>query len=256
MIDFDLTGKIALVTGAASGIGLRFAHVLAGQGADLVLIDVKEEQLNQAAEEIGKETGRRCVPILCNLMEEEQINDAVATTMELFGKIDILVNNAGIGMLESTLEHTTANWDKVAAVDLRATFILSREVGKIMRDQGYGRIINTSSMVAFIGGPDQVSYYAMKGGVANMTKAMAQDLGKYNITVNSIAPGLYPGTGIVPGPIDPKSYTMYRRSKIPFGRTGIQGDMDGILLYLASDYSSYTTGQVICVDGGLTAMRW
>ena len=251
---FDMTGKVAVITGGSRFIGHVYTMALARHVSELAILATKMETLLSTKEEVETQFGKKCMAVQCDLTDEIAIRSAVQQIYKEFGHIDILVNNAGIAVWEHTLEHSTENMDKIFAVDLRAALILCREVGAIMAKQHSGRIINISSISGQLGDEYQVSYDAAKGGVTNMTRGLARDLGPYGITVNCIGPGLYPGPIYTPNP-DPDCYPMYRRTKIVLGRTGIEGDMDGMLLYLASDYATYTTGQYLIVDGGLTAAK-
>lgn len=186
MISFDLTGKVAVVTGASSGLGQQFARALSEQGCDVAILARRKERLEEFSKEL-KQNGHDCLPVSCDVTDEESIKNAVNAVVDHFGKIDILVNNAGVVEYSSGLhDHTTAQWDKVLDTDLKGVFLMAREVSTIMMKQKYGRIINISSVGGIQAGPAQVSYFAAKGGVVNLTKAMAGDLAPYGILVNAI----------------------------------------------------------------------
>lgn len=252
MISFDLSGKVAVVTGASSGLGRQFARALAEQGADVAILARRVEKLQELAETI-KETGRRCLPVKCDVTDEESIKCAVSAVKQEFGRIDILVNNAGVCEFSTGInDHTTAQWDKVLNTDLKAVFLMSREVSHIMMEQKYGKIINTASVGGIQAGPCQIGYFAAKGGVVNLTRAMAAELAPYNVTVNAIGPGVFE-TEMTEGMLEAEgSLVLKRRSAMK--RFGKEGELNGALIYFASDASSYTTAQTIYIDGGLTAM--
>ena len=181
MISFDLTGKVAVVTGASSGLGQQFARALSEQGCDVAILARRKERLEEFSKEL-KQNGHDCLPVSCDVTDEESIKNAVKAVVDHFGKIDILVNNAGVVEYSSGLhDHTTAHWDKVLDTDLKGVFLMAREVSTIMMKQKYGRIINISSVGGIQAGPAQVSYFSAKGGVVNLTKAMAGDLAPYGI---------------------------------------------------------------------------
>lgn len=249
---FDLTGKVAIVTGASSGLGVQFAHALARQGAKLAIAARRKEKLDHVAKSI-RELGVECLPITCDLTKEEDIINSVKTVYDHYGKIDILVNNAGVGIIAPLVDMTTKQWDQVLDTDLRGMFIFSREVGKHFIDQQSGKIINISSSAGYKGSMylHMGAYNAAKAGVINFTRAMAGEWGKYNINVNCIGPGLFPNEGYEN--LDDEG-VEFLKSTVPLGRPGVNGEMDATLLLLASDEGSYITGQTIFVDGGITAI--
>lgn len=237
MISFDLTGKVAVVTGASSGLGQQFARALSEQGCDVAILARRKERLEEFSKEL-KQNGQDCLPVSCDVTDEESIKNAIKAVVDHFGKIDILVNNAGVVEYSSGLhDHTTAQWDKVLDTDLKGVFLMAREVSTIMMKQKYGRIINISSVSGIQAGPAQVSYFAAKGGVVNLTKAMAGDLAPYGILVNAIAPG-----------------SLVLKNRVALKRFGREGEMNGALIYFASDACTYTTGQLLVIDGGMTSM--
>lgn len=237
MISFDLTGKVAVVTGASSGLGQQFARALSEQGCDVAILARRKERLEEFSKEL-KQNGQDCLPVSCDVTDEESIKNAIKAVVDHFGKIDILVNNAGVVEYSSGLhDHTTAQWDKVLDTDLKGVFLMAREVSTIMMKQKYGRIINISSVGGIQAGPAQVSYFAAKGGVVNLTKAMAGDLAPYGILVNAIAPG-----------------SLVLKNRVALKRFGREGEMNGALIYFASDACTYTTGQLLVIDGGMTSM--
>ena len=246
---FDLTGKVAIVTGASAGLGVQFAKAMAGQGADIALLARRLDKLEEVADEI-RALGRKCIAVQCDVGSEDEIINAIEKVVNEFGRIDILVNNAGLFRTNTLLEYTVEDWDTVIDVNLRSVFLCTREASKIMAKQRYGRIINISSIGGVTGMPGHISYYAAKGGVVNMTRAMAAELAPYNIVVNCICPGLFENEKIKAG----TPYADSQAEKAPLKRIGTIGDIEGICVYFASDEAGYTTGQYICIDGGTTCV--
>ena len=252
MISFDLTGKVAVVTGASSGLGQQFARALSEQGCDVAILARRKERLEEFSKEL-KQNGHDCLPVSCDVTDEESIKNAVNAVVDHFGKIDILVNNAGVVEYSSGLhDHTTAQWDKVLDTDLKGVFLMAREVSTIMMKQKYGRIINISSVGGIQAGPAQVSYFAAKGGVVNLTKAMAGDLAPYGILVNAIAPG-YMSTNNTAQLRSDSDRSEAIIDRIPAGRWGTPDDMKGAVVFLASAASDYVNGFTLAVDGGWLA---
>ncbi len=246
---FDLTGKVAIVTGASAGLGVQFAKALAGQGADIALFARRLDKLEEVATEV-RAMNRKCIVVQCDVGSEEEIIAGVESVVKEYGKIDILVNNAGLFRTNPLLEYALEDWDTVIDVNLRSVFLCTREAGKIMSKQKYGRIINIASIGGVTGMPGHISYYAAKGGVVNMTRAMAAELAPYNIVVNCICPGLFENEKIRAG----TPYANSQAEKAPLKRIGTVGDIEGICVYFASDEAGYTTGQYICIDGGTTCV--
>lgn len=252
MISFDLSGKVAIVTGASSGLGRQFAKALAEQGADVAILARRVEKLNELAKTI-KESGRNCFAVGCDVTDEESIKNAIDAIKERFGKIDILVNNAGVCEFSSGIhDHTTEQWDKVLDTDLKAVFLMSREVSHIMMEQKYGKIVNIASVGGIQAGPSQVGYFAAKGGVINLTKAMAAELAPYNVTVNAIGPGVFE-TEMTDGLLEAEG-SLVLKNRSAMKRFGKEGELNGALIYFVSDSCTYTTAQTIFIDGGMTSM--
>lgn len=249
---FDLTGKVAMITGASSGLGVQFANVLSDNGADLILVARRKEKLDEVKSEIEKK-GVKVWTYACDVTKEDQVKATVEDVIKECGKIDILFNNAGVGagMNAENLEY--ADWKKTIDVNLDAVFLVSKEVGKHMIERKYGKIVNTASMYGVVANMyiPTSPYHASKAGVVHLTKALATEWGKYNITVNAIGPGFFESE-MTQGLINEESFLNHVKLTTPLGRVGKKGELDGIALYLASDASSYTTGQTICVDGGTT----
>jgi len=252
---FSLKGKVALITGASSGLGVQFAKAYARQGADLVILARRYDRLETLAKEIEEETGVKCLPIKCDVSVESEVKAAVAKAVEVFGKIDILVNNAGVGAGTPAEQLSMDEWKHVVDVNLNSVFLMSKEVGQIMIKNKYGRIINVASMYGVVANNaiPASPYHASKAGVVNLTRALACEWAKYNITVNAIGPGFFM-TEMTEEALKDEAFLQYIKYTTPMGRYGESGELDGLAIYLASDASSYTTGQIICVDGGTTAM--
>ena len=246
---FDLTGKKALVVGASSGLGRQFALALARQGADVAVAARRVERLEELKDEI-EAIGTKCLPVACDVSSEESILACVAAVKEGFGRIDILCNNAGIDIFGDFLTYSTEDWDKTFATNIRGMFITSREVGKFMKEQGYGKIVNTASIGGRFASEGNIAYYGSKGAVVNFTRGLACDLAPYGVTVNAIGPGVFDTELTHESLSTPLGQGTL--AKVPLHRFGQEGELDGILVYFASDASGYCTGQTIYVDGGST----
>lgn len=248
---FKLNGKAALVTGAAQGLGQGMALGLAEAGADIVGLDrcTSDETGDLVA---GK--GRRYTQICLDLREASltDLEHAVATTVNAFGRIDILINNAGIIRRAPALEFSEKDWDDVLQINLKALFFLSQAAARVMLKQGRGKIINVASMLSFQGGVIVPSYAAAKSGVAGVTRALANEWAKHNINVNAIAPGYMATENTAPIRADAeRSETILAR--IPAGRWGEPRDVQGVAVFLASSASDYMHGAIVPVDGGWLA---
>ncbi len=252
MIDglFDIRGKCAVISGASSGIGKEIASLFAACGCNVAILARRKERLNALADQLTRDYSVDIMPVVCDVTDEEALVTAVNEIVSHFGRIDILVNNAGTtAKSEDISTHTRQQWDNVMGTNLTSAYILSRECARVMKDQRYGKIINISSITGIMGLKNQVSYAASKGALNSMTKAMAVELGPYNITVNAIAPG-YIYTELT----NPQSAgCRYFNSRTVMGRIGLPEDLRGVALLLASDASRYMTGTVIPVDGGILA---
>lgn len=241
-----LDSKIAIVTGAGRGLGKGIAKKLAEKGAKVVVADIIIENANQCVKEI-KDSDGNAIATLCNISKLEDVNYLYKTAIEEYGKVDIVVNNAGINKDGMLHKMTDEQWDAVISVNLTGTFYMNREASKIMREQGYGRIINISSM-SWLGNIGQANYAASKAGVIGITKTAARELASKGITCNAICPGFIETdmTKSVP----PKVWDIMI-SKIPAGRAGSSEDVGNIVAFLSSDEASYINGQIIEVSGGM-----
>lgn len=252
---FDLTGQVAVVTGASAGLGLQMARAFASQGANLVLLARRKTLLEQNAEDISAEFGVEVLPIECDITKTEQVINAVERTMERFGRVDILMNNAGTGAVAPAEEITDEQFKHELDIDLFGTFVCAREFGKRMIEAGYGRIINIASMYGLVGNliVGSSPYHAAKGGVVNLTRALAAEWGKHGITVNSICPGYF-YTDLTTKTLDSDYFQDIAKRSIPMARYGKSGELDTCALFLASPASTYVNGQNIAVDGGYTCV--
>jgi NAD(P)-dependent dehydrogenase (short-subunit alcohol dehydrogenase family) len=249
---FPLTGKTAIVTGASRGIGEAIAKGFAKAGADLVLIGRNRIALENVASEISG-VGRMALPIVADIGVPEEIEKAVAAASEHFRQIDILVNNAGISpVLKRADDLVVSEWEEVLRVNLTGTFLFCQAVGKVMIRQGRGKIINMVSVGAVVGFPRMVAYCAAKGGILQLTKVLALDWANFNIQVNAIGPA-YVETELTQGMRESKVISENLLRRTPMGRFGKPEEVVGAALYLASDASSYVTGQTLFVDGGWLA---
>ncbi|MGI6112553.1 MAG: SDR family NAD(P)-dependent oxidoreductase [Mahellales bacterium] len=251
---FSLKGRVAVVTGASSGLGLQMAQGFAEQGADLVIMARRMERLEVIAADF-RSRGVRCLPIQCDVTNTEQINRAAELAIEEYGKVDILVNNAGASKNAGVLEMTDEEWDFTMEADLTSVFKVTRAFAKYMVEKKYGRIINIASIYGQVGNTamDTVAYHSSKGGVINFTRAVAAELAKYNITCNAISPGYFE-TELTRDTLKTEAFTNFMKASVPLGRYGNEGELNPIAVMLASDEASYITGQNIIVDGGYTSI--
>jgi gluconate 5-dehydrogenase len=251
---FDLKGRVAVVTGASSGLGVQMAKALAGQGADIAILARRKERLESVSQEI-KALGVKCIPVVCDVTSTDSIKNAIDSVVKEYGKIDILVNNAGAGAVMPAETMTDEAWEKDIMVDLSGVFKVARAVAPIMIENKHGRIINIASMYGVVGNnaAPAAAYHAAKGGVVNLTRALAAEWAKYNITVNAICPGYFP-TELTQETLDTAEFQAYMKVSVPMGRYGHDGELNPCVVYLASDEASYTTGTTQLVDGGYTCI--
>ncbi len=249
---FDLTGRVAIVSGGSMGLGRQMAEGLAEMGANLVLCARKKERCEETAEAL-RNLGVQTLALGCDVKDKTAIQKVVDATLSKFGRIDILVNNAGVSWGAPVEEMTLDQWDKVLSTNLTGTFLFCQAVGKAMVAQRSGKIINIAS-VAGLGGTSTelqaIGYHASKGGVIAFTKDLACKWAPHNIQVNAIAPGWFP-THMSEWIIEHRKDSLL--GKIPLGRFGGDHDLKGSAVFLASDASAYVTGHVLVVDGGQTA---
>lgn len=247
----DLTGKVAVVTGASSGLGRAYAKALAENGAKVAAMARRTERLEDLKKEI-EAAGGECLPVTMDVTKESMVIDGVKKVVDHFGTIDILINNAGAIKVVPTVDLALADWQKVVDISLTGYFLMARECGKVMIKNNYGRVINTASMFGLIAGQHMpnLAYNATKGAVPNFTRSLAQEWAEYNITVNAIAPGMFPSEMMVME----NSTLALLKNRCPIGRPGNVEELLGQMLLFASEASSYTTGQTIAIDGGWTAV--
>ena len=247
---FDLTGKIALVTGASRGLGQYFGRALARAGADLVITSRKLESLNEFKAEI-EALGRKVLPLPLDVLDYDNIQNVVDAACDYYGKIDILVNNAGVNIRKPALEVTWDDWNTVLNTNLRGAFFVAQAVAGKMIPRQQGRIINIASFASVSGSANLAAYCASKGGIKQLTMSLADDWGKHSVTVNGIAPG-YLKTEINKVLYEDKEWVERILERIPLKRTGRPDDLEGLVVFLASDESAYITGQTILIDGGIS----
>ncbi len=249
---FDLTGRVAIVSGGSMGLGRQMAEGLGEMGASLVLCARKKERCEEAAADL-RNGGVQALALECDVKDRAAVQAVVDATLAQFGRVDILVNNAGVSWGAPVEEMTLEQWDKVLATNLTGTFLFCQAVGKAMVAQKAGKIINIAS-VAGMGGASAdlqaIGYHASKGGVIAFTKDLACKWAPHNIQVNAIAPGWFP-THMSEWVIEHRKGSLL--AKIPAGRFGGDHDLKGAAVFLASDASAYVTGHVLVVDGGQTA---
>ncbi len=247
----DLTGKVALITGAARGIGRACALALAEAGADIV-IGLRDIHSDEGVVNEIKGLGRKVLPVQMNVSKISEIKVAFEIIEKEFGRLDILVNNAGIGPPNAIEDVTEEDFNYTVEVNLKGTFFVSQYAGKLMKKQKYGRIVNLSSQAGFIALPTESVYCMTKAGIAHLTKCFAVEWGKYNITVNAVAPTFIktPGTEIW---LQDEEFRNGILSKIVLGRVGIPKDVASAVLFLSSQASSLITGTTLMIDGGWTA---
>lgn len=254
-----LEGRVAIVTGASHGLGKELAHGLAEAGARVVLAARRPELLEQVAAELREQHGAETLAVRTDVTSEEDVTALVAATVDAFGTVDVLVNNAGLTRGKPLLEHTLAEWQQVIDVNLTATFLASREAARVMVERGSGSIVNISSVFAMGATKEYpvVAYYASKGGVEALTKALAVELGEHNVRVNAIAPGFLPSPMSSDMFSDTELGERLRREvllpRTALPRLGRGDDLRGAVCYLASDDSDFVTGHTLVVDGGWRA---
>jgi 2-deoxy-D-gluconate 3-dehydrogenase len=249
--EFDLSGKVALVTGAGRGIGRHMALDLARYGADVVLCSRTLSELEQVSGEV-EAWGRKALVVPTDVGQIVEIERMTAAAVEHFGRIDILVNNAGTNVPQWAEEVTEEAWDRIMNINVKGVFFCAQTVGKVMIRQKKGKIINVSSQAGSVGLIKRSAYGASKGAVNQLTRVLALEWGKYNICVNALAP-TFVETSLTRPMLEEKSFREYVMGNIPLGRLGKPEDLTGALIYLASDASDMVTGHILHIDGGWTA---
>lgn len=249
---FNLKGRVAVITGASSGLGKQMARGFASRGADLVLLARRIERLEEFSKELE---GVRVLPIKCDVTSTLDIENAAKKSIEEFGKVDILVNCAGSSKDNGVLDMRDEEWDFTINTDLTSVFKVTRAFANIMKENNYGRIINIASMYGLVGNDEipTIAYHASKGGVVNFTRAAAAELAKYNITVNCICPGYF-YTELTTEVLDTERFQEFAKSHVPMKRYGKEGELNAGAIFLASDEASYVTGVILPIDGGYTCI--
>ncbi|NLT58602.1 MAG: SDR family oxidoreductase [Clostridiales bacterium] len=251
---FDLTGKSAVVTGASSGLGVQFARALARQGADIALLARRVGKLETVKAEI-EALGVRCIAVPCDVTDTAALKKAVQVVEEAFGKVDILVNNAGVGSIVPAEDQDDETWKWTMDVNVNGVYFASREFGRGMIARKYGKIINIGSIHSSVAMPGAglSAYCATKGAVHMLTKDLANEWAQHNITVNAIGPAYFPSE-LTEAILENPAFQQVLDAYCPMKRAGRAGELDGALVYFASDASSYTTGQLLTIDGGWTTI--
>lgn len=250
---FDLTGKVAVITGASSGLGADAALAYAEAGADVALLARRVEKLNEVKAGLEK-TGRKILAVGCDVTKEDSVQAAVGTVLKEFGHIDILLNNAGIAVRGGVDSMSVEEWDRSFDTNVKGIFLVSKYVVPQMKERGYGKIVNIASVNAVIADKNDTfirhSYNASKSAVLGLTKGMACSYARYGITVNAIGPALFESEMTAGTLFKSEAFLQGYSAMNPAGRPGNKGELNGTVLYLSSDASSYVQGQFIVVDGG------
>ena len=247
---FDLGGRVAIVTGASRGLGQNMARALANAGADLVVTSRSRERLAQLESEI-KALGRQVIALELEVTDLESITRMVAAAEDAFGHLDILVNNAGCNVRKPALDVTWDEWNLILDTNLRGSFFVAQAVARRMIERRYGRIVNIGSVTSVAGFAGLAPYGASRGGIRQLTMSLADDWGKYGVTVNCLAPGWF-RTEQNKILYEDQEWVDYLCDRIPMKRTGEAHDLDGAVVFLAAECSRYVTGQTLLVDGGIS----
>lgn len=252
---FDLSGQVAVVTGASSGLGKQMAKAFAAQGADLVILARRFERLEEFAKELTAEFGIKVLPVKCDVTSTESINAAAEAAEKEYGKVDILLNCAGSSKDKGVLEMADDEWDFTISTDETSVFKMTRAFGNIMKKNNYGRIINIASMYGLVGNTEipTIAYHASKGAVVNFTRAVAAELATDGITCNAICPGYF-YTELTQPVLDTEMFQEFAKTHVPMKRYGKEGELNAAAIFLASKEASYVTGAILPVDGGYTCV--
>ena len=252
---FNLTGQVAVVTGASSGLGKQMARGFAGQGANLVFMARRIERLEEFKKELEKEFKIKVLALKCDVTSTENINECAEKVEKEFGRVDILVNCAGSSKDKGVLDMNDDEWDITIDTDLTRVFKMKRAFAAIMKKNNYGRIINIASMYGLVGNTalSTVAYHSSKGGVVNFTRAVAAELATSGITCNAICPGYFE-TELTKPVLDTENFQAYMKATVPMQRYGVEGELNAGAIFLASKEASYVTGVILPIDGGYTAV--
>ncbi len=250
--EFSLEGRFALVTGGNRGLGYAMAHALARAGADVAVTGRDAARLATAADNLARETGRQCFPIVADLTDAQQVAAVTDETVNKFGRIDVLVNNAGINIRNPTLEQSEAEFRRILDINLVGAYLVARSVGRVMVEQKSGSVINLGSMIGLVGLAGRPGYTASKGAVIQLTRTMALEWAPHNVRVNALCPGPFMTEINTPVLNNPEANAFFLQ-RIPLGRWGRPHELAGAIVFLASDASSFMTGATLTIDGGWTA---
>ena len=252
---FDLTGQVAVITGASSGLGKQMAKAFARQGANLVIMARRIERLEEFKKELEKEFKIKLLALKCDVTSTEEVNSCAEQAEKKFKRVDILVNCAGSSKDKGVLEMTDEEWDFTIDTDLTSVFKMTRAFANIMMKNNYGRIINIASMYGLVGNTalSTVAYHSSKGGVVNFTRAVSAELATKGITCNAICPGYFE-TELTKPVLDTEEFQMFMRGTVPMQRYGVEGELNAGAIFLASKEASYVTGVILPIDGGYTAV--
>ena len=252
---FNLKGRVAVVSGASSGLGQQMALALARQGANLAILARRMERLEEFKPKLVEAGAKKVLAVKCDVTSTEEIDAAAGTVKKEFGKVDILLNCAGSSKDKGVIDMTDEEWDFTIATDETSVFKMTRAFAKIMKKNKYGRIINIASMYGLVGNTEihTVAYHTSKGAVVNFTRAVAAELAKDGITCNAICPGYF-YTELTTAVLDTPRFQEFAKTHVPMERYGKQGELDAAVVFLASEEASYVTGVILPVDGGYTAI--
>jgi len=250
---YDLSGKVAVITGASSGLGADAALAYAEAGADVAILARREDKLKAVKEEIEK-TGRKVLAVVCDITNEESVKNAMQSVMDTFGHIDILLNNAGIAVRGGVDSMSVEEWDRAFDTNVKGIFLASKYVVNHMKEKGYGKIVNIASVNAIVADKEDMfirhSYNSSKAAVVGLTRGMAASYAKYGITVNAVGPALFESEMTSSTLFKSEAFLNKYNTVNPTGRPGNKGEVNGTILYFSSDASSYVQGQLVIVDGG------
>ena len=249
---FDVSGQVALVTGASRGFGRSIAHALAEAGSDLVLTSRRLQDVEGVAGELAA-TGRKVIPLQADVTQEEDVEEIVRSALAILGKIDVLVNNAGINIRRPALDLTESDWDQTLETNLKGCFRVAKAVGRHMVSRQAGRIVNIASMMASVTLPERAAYGASKAGLVQLTRTLAVEWAPYNVRVNAICPGPFLTELNRPILDDPEKVKFFT-DRMPMKRFGRPEELHGAVIFLASEASSFITGTTVYIDGGWTAL--